>query len=360
MNCNVANDLIPLYIEGLCSDATAAELKEHFDNCPECSKKLADAKKEIPTVSPPEITPKKAFGKVRIYIVVSAVFIGITILFGGMFGIYRQYVNTMGYLKADEVFHGQDAQTILKNTENVFLGSIWVQIADTNAIQAENQDIGLDEFNKVRKDLHSAHIDYSTVRLTEDSFDSEGKRYPNCAFTISGMITCDGKYNSFDINYKRIGAGKYYAVDATVLSPNSNLGYSQILPEGSVYEIDIQCDATKEINEELGQFIKEDYPPIVYYSYADDSIDGVYTSEDGKTITFENHMLKTRFHKEPDKCNLLDVEIVYPDHTEYKQIIEYSGFEYSGLYPEAGLIEYNSEQKSITIHFDNDEVYTKE
>ena len=38
MDCNIINDLIPLYIDGCCSDESSAEVKKHIENCDECKK----------------------------------------------------------------------------------------------------------------------------------------------------------------------------------------------------------------------------------------------------------------------------------------------------------------------------------
>ena len=36
MNCNIIKDLIPLYIDGCCSDETSAEVKKHIKECHNC------------------------------------------------------------------------------------------------------------------------------------------------------------------------------------------------------------------------------------------------------------------------------------------------------------------------------------
>ncbi len=38
MDCNVINDLIPLYIDGCCSEESSAEVKKHIESCAECRK----------------------------------------------------------------------------------------------------------------------------------------------------------------------------------------------------------------------------------------------------------------------------------------------------------------------------------
>ena len=47
MKCELAKDLIILYAEDLCSQKTAEDLKAHLEQCPECSKRLEEYKKEL-------------------------------------------------------------------------------------------------------------------------------------------------------------------------------------------------------------------------------------------------------------------------------------------------------------------------
>lgn len=42
MKCNIARDLLPLYLDGLCSEETKKELEEHLSECNECRKLVAD------------------------------------------------------------------------------------------------------------------------------------------------------------------------------------------------------------------------------------------------------------------------------------------------------------------------------
>ena len=36
MNCNIVKDLIPLYIDGCCSEESVAAVEEHINSCPQC------------------------------------------------------------------------------------------------------------------------------------------------------------------------------------------------------------------------------------------------------------------------------------------------------------------------------------
>lgn len=53
MNCDIVKDLIPLYIDGCCSEESEKAVEEHIRNCSDCKKLLEDMKSpsDIVTVS---------------------------------------------------------------------------------------------------------------------------------------------------------------------------------------------------------------------------------------------------------------------------------------------------------------------
>lgn len=53
MNCNIVKDLIPLYIDGCCSEESAKFVEEHIKNCIECKKLFEDmdSPSDVVTVS---------------------------------------------------------------------------------------------------------------------------------------------------------------------------------------------------------------------------------------------------------------------------------------------------------------------
>lgn len=44
INCSIVDDLLPLYLEDICSDDSKAALEEHLQECPACREKLARMK----------------------------------------------------------------------------------------------------------------------------------------------------------------------------------------------------------------------------------------------------------------------------------------------------------------------------
>ena len=57
MNCNIVKDLIPLYIDGCCSEESEKAVEEHIRDCSDCKKLLEDMKSPSDIVSVSE-SPK--------------------------------------------------------------------------------------------------------------------------------------------------------------------------------------------------------------------------------------------------------------------------------------------------------------
>lgn len=57
MNCNIIKDLIPLYIDGCCSEESKQQIEEHINNCDECKKLLEDMKSPSDIIAVPQ-SPK--------------------------------------------------------------------------------------------------------------------------------------------------------------------------------------------------------------------------------------------------------------------------------------------------------------
>lgn len=66
MNCHVVKDLMPMYVENMCSVQTAAEVAEHLADCEECKEFMEDMKLgENLKLSPAEAEMAKSLKNVR-------------------------------------------------------------------------------------------------------------------------------------------------------------------------------------------------------------------------------------------------------------------------------------------------------
>ncbi len=91
MKCEVANDLLTLYVDDLCSPETRKDLEAHLKDCPECEKKLENFRKElkfedVSSDQSAEIEPmkkvKKKMKKSKVKIVVLSLVL--VFVFGGL------------------------------------------------------------------------------------------------------------------------------------------------------------------------------------------------------------------------------------------------------------------------------------
>ena len=61
MRCEIINDLLPLYVDGVCSEETKKEVEEHLKTCPACRKVYHDmARDMIERETPKSIPNEKA------------------------------------------------------------------------------------------------------------------------------------------------------------------------------------------------------------------------------------------------------------------------------------------------------------
>lgn len=63
--CKVAQDILPIYYDGICSEESAELIEQHLRECPQCSKALADLDTEmsIPNITKNDLEPLKQIEK---------------------------------------------------------------------------------------------------------------------------------------------------------------------------------------------------------------------------------------------------------------------------------------------------------
>ncbi|MGE7954877.1 anti-sigma factor family protein [Lysinibacillus xylanilyticus] len=79
MNCNIIKDLLPSYVDGICSEDTVKAIEEHIQHCEECKQTLkrmqqqTDDVQAIPEEVKKAITPFKKINKKRRIQVIGAI-----------------------------------------------------------------------------------------------------------------------------------------------------------------------------------------------------------------------------------------------------------------------------------------------
>ena len=128
-DCEIVNDLLPNYIEGLTSTTTNAFIKEHIEKCNPCKEKFLDMSDNIEekTEEKKEIDYLKKLNKMMLY---KALKIGISlgllilliiylILVGYRYNILNSAINKLGNYKYSTNFYAEENLMILKNDNSL-------------------------------------------------------------------------------------------------------------------------------------------------------------------------------------------------------------------------------------------------
>ena len=113
MNCNVIYDLLPVYLDGLCSEESKQIIEEHVKECEMCRKNLEDMKQnvEIPGETDVSII-KKVKRRIlieKIVIIAAIIWVmGNVIFFGGLY-LMSDQVPMNDTLSREEVSVEEDA-----------------------------------------------------------------------------------------------------------------------------------------------------------------------------------------------------------------------------------------------------------
>lgn len=116
MNCKVIGDLLPLYLDGVCSDETTEMVEEHLNGCEECKKNLEYMKSDMSISEERDAEViKKVKRRIRIeklVVTLIGIFIAVSLLFvGGMRLLTTQVIMndelTKDNLKIEETEDGE-------------------------------------------------------------------------------------------------------------------------------------------------------------------------------------------------------------------------------------------------------------
>ena len=125
ITCDIINDLIPLYIDNICTEDSCKLIEEHMKNCKKCNQKLEDMKNpiEYPQMSEQWESKepfKKIKKKVRIQLILTVIITGCIV------GSFMFATQEVGWLHS--YFHPKSEATI----ENEINQTEWSQVKVSN------------------------------------------------------------------------------------------------------------------------------------------------------------------------------------------------------------------------------------
>lgn len=186
MKCDIIKDLLPVYIDGLTSETSNTEIKEHLACCEDCNafynEMKGDFKAEIPVVTVKEIDFLKKIKRKNVK--TALLWVGVTVVV--LLALAKLFA--LGFaVKSDEIkmthtFENGNLQIEL-NLSNGHDLIVW---SESNPIYDENGEcIGFDHINKPRWVFHNPFDDVGTSFSSGSSF--------------GGSLDKDSKYTFRDI-----------------------------------------------------------------------------------------------------------------------------------------------------------------
>ncbi len=101
MKCDIIRDLLPLYCDGLCSEASKQEIEAHVAQCEECRACLAEMKEDAPVPSLSHESETEARGRRRAVVLAVVVMLIFSIVLAGAADVPQPVSYTDGLVTAE-------------------------------------------------------------------------------------------------------------------------------------------------------------------------------------------------------------------------------------------------------------------
>ncbi len=192
--CNIIEDLLPLYAEGLVSDKTKIQIEKHIDNCDKCKKTLENIRKDNSVFSNNEEESNeelnsdreiKCIKNIKRKIIVRIIFaiiisVSITFFAGYMLDTYRIMKNQDGQyyiynIKTGNVKEGINSSNMLaeytidNNGKKVKYNIVFTFDENSNCINARTMITGYDksELNNFMETWKNS-LSFSNIKIEND------------------------------------------------------------------------------------------------------------------------------------------------------------------------------------------------
>lgn len=122
--CNVICDLLPLFVDGVCSDESAEIVRDHLAECAACREKLQQlqtAEEGIPAAEDPDMERLRAKSLVKVQLVINrrklrlwALIIALVLLLGGVLYLWNDHGEMrMPYNETMRVFYNEENDLVV-------------------------------------------------------------------------------------------------------------------------------------------------------------------------------------------------------------------------------------------------------
>lgn len=261
LDCYVVEDLLPLYLDEVCSEQTKALVAEHIENCETCKKLMEEGQTvQIPHIElqKPEVdnAVRKGFKKIRIRWMASviAVFLLIPLIGLGFLGYHEKRNEGIAFSNLDDVYRCFRYLHCIKDNE----------------------------FEKASEMVDFPRILYDQVENVADMSPEEFERYMK-----DRLVKKLKEYDALGISIDNIRYDSAYKVKETGVWCIC-ISFDEIYPDGSKQKIVAHLNgeslyAGAYSYPEEGKIKRDDYIDEILYLYSEDDPLGYLEFE----VTFE-------------------------------------------------------------------------
>lgn len=191
MKCEIIQDLLPLYCDGLASDATREEVERHVESCGVCRERLGQMKAAVPEIETPDIIPMKKVRRklrIRLALVIGMVCIGVIT---GLIGIIRARQLNPSPISSEKLSYEYSSR--LKDQLDYIYGNhVFSFPAGSNPVIDRENDCVL---------LNGEKVKFGSVNGVTQYLPGDGELHPGGVLSIT--VECDSKYNYMKVEENR-------------------------------------------------------------------------------------------------------------------------------------------------------------
>lgn len=246
MKCTIVKDLIPLYAEGLCSEETAAEVREHMENCKQCCELLGKFPSQSPSSVPDEDSAMKKVNKKFRRMSLKQMILGfllISLLGMIVFLSYNQITKRSGCVSFETIFQSIEVRKIGKMIVNQNFEE-YVDSISTGDVYSIDQLYILRESRQkdielLKESYQNAFGSKTVTKIKTHSFYDKNVRGNSIQ---SDVVIYYGDGTEFTMHLHKGTDGLYKTIDPTIIDNEesefinavSYVNYHDLIPNGLI------------------------------------------------------------------------------------------------------------------------------
>lgn len=239
-NCEMVQDLIPLYSEGLCSDMSRKIVEEHTESCETCRQLLAripaDSVQEIPL--PDESKPfrkvRKKMKKSRLKIALLSVALAAVAIPAGVLTVGEilkiPFVPSFTSVMQSIEVHMMVEKLFSGDIEGYMQGVTWAETLDLAGIEmdaSDTEELRRQDTDNLRNAYEAAYGDAKIKRIDVESMHVGSYNTTSAVLTLATVELADGRVVDMQFNKEFDGLYSACVMGRTAGNDNAETAFER-------------------------------------------------------------------------------------------------------------------------------------